>query len=95
MGLDLFLALGFTVSDARGQHVLQVSTFWPDHYPHLFNGLGYMTGFIHQPTINPSVSPVIQPLRRIPLAFHDAMQAELQRLVEADVIEPVNASPWV
>ncbi len=95
MGLDLFLALGFTVSDARGLHVLQVAASWPDRYPLLFNGLGRMTGFVHQPSVDLSVRPIIQPLRRIPLALRDAVEAELHRLVEADVIEPVDASPWV
>lgn len=33
MGVDLFLALGFAVRDARSQHVLQVTSFWPDRYP--------------------------------------------------------------
>lgn len=95
MGLDLFLALGFTVSDARGLQVLQVTASWPDRYPQLFSGLGHMKGFVHQPTVDTAVRPVIQPLRRIPLALRDAVEAELRRLVEADVIEPVDASPWV
>jgi len=42
-----------------------------------------------------SVRPVIQPLRRIPLALRDAVETELHRLVEDDVIETVDASPWV
>ncbi len=54
-----------------------------------------MTGFVHQPSVDLSVHPIIQPLRRIPLALRDAVKAELHRLVEADVIEPIDASPWV
>lgn len=95
MALDLFLFLGFTVSDARGLHVLQVTASWPDRYPQLFNGLGCMTGFVHQPTVDPSGRPVIQPLRRIPLALCDAVEAKLHCLVEANFIEPVNALPCV
>ncbi|KAL2077907.1 hypothetical protein ACEWY4_025592 [Coilia grayii] len=95
MGLDLFLALEFTVTDARGLRVLQVATAWPDRYPHLFKGLGHVSGFVHQPTVDPSVRPVIQPLRRVPLALRDAVGAELHRLLDEDVIEPINASPWV
>lgn len=75
-----------------GLHVLQVVASWPDRYAQLYNGL---TGFVHQPTVDLSVRPVIQPLQRIPLALCDAVEAELHRLVEADVIEPVDASPWV
>lgn len=95
MGLPLFLALGFAMTDARGHRVLQVDVSWPDRHPQLFEGLGRISRFVHQPTVDPAVRPVIQPLRRIPLALRDAVEVELRRLVEADVIEPINASPWV
>jgi len=91
--IDLFLALGFAVSDVRCQHVLQVAASWPDRCPQLFSGLGRITGFIHQPTVDLSVRPVIQPLWRIHLTPRDAVEAEL--LEEADIIEPVDASPWM
>lgn len=90
MGLYLFLALGVTVTDARGLQVLQVNDSWPEHY--LFSG---MKGFVHQPTVNPAVRPVIQPLQRIALALRDAVEVELCHLVEAAVIEPVDTSHWV
>lgn len=95
MGLDLFLSLGFTGTDARGLRLLQLGAAWPDRYPHLFNGLGHVSAFVHQPTVDPSIRPVIQPLRRIPLALRDRVEAELQRLLKDSVIEPINASPWV
>ncbi|KAE8293024.1 hypothetical protein D5F01_LYC08117 [Larimichthys crocea] len=95
MGLDLFLALGFAVTDARGLHVLQVTVSWPDRYPQLFKRLGRMSGFVHQLIADLSVRPVIQPLQHIPLVLCDVLEAELHRLVEEDVIEPVDALPWV
>ncbi|KAJ8375504.1 hypothetical protein SKAU_G00060840 [Synaphobranchus kaupii] len=95
MGLDLFHALNFSLTDAGGLRVLQVTTSWPDRHPKLFEGLGCMSGFIHQPTADSSVRPVIQPLRRIPPALRDAVEEELRRFAKADVIEPVNTSPWV
>uniref|UniRef100_A0A3B3IH14 Gypsy retrotransposon integrase-like protein 1 n=2 Tax=Oryzias latipes TaxID=8090 RepID=A0A3B3IH14_ORYLA len=95
MGLDLFLALGFSVTDSSGTCVLQIVSSWPDRYPQLFTGLGRMSAFVHQPTVDSSVRLVIQPLRRIPLALRDEVETELGRLVEEDVIEPVDASPWV
>ncbi|KAJ8342697.1 hypothetical protein SKAU_G00326250 [Synaphobranchus kaupii] len=96
MGLDLFHALNFSLTDAWGMRVLQVTTSWPDRHPKRFEGLGCMSGFIHQPMVDSSVRPVIQPLRRIPLALRDAVEEEeLRRLAKANVIEPVNASPWV
>lgn len=75
---------------AKRMQVLQVN-----RYPHLFRGLGRMKGFVHQPTADPAVRPVIQPLRCIPLGLREAVKVELRRLVEADVIEPVDASPWM
>ena len=78
MGLDLFLPQGFAVTDARDLQDLQATASWPDRYPQLFKGLGRMSGFLHQPTF--LVSPVIQPLRCIPLALR---------------YETVDASPWV
>lgn len=54
-----------------------------------------MTGSVHQPKVDQSVCPFIQPLLSIPLALHDTVEAELQQLGEADVIKPVYASPWV
>lgn len=95
MGMDLFSALGFTLLDGAGAAVLQVSLPWRQKWPSLFSGLGCLTAFNHQPLLNPDVRPVIQPLRRIPLALRDAVTEELQKLLQDGLIEPVNASPWI
>ncbi|KAL0148064.1 hypothetical protein M9458_056604 [Cirrhinus mrigala] len=58
-------------------------------------GLGSLTAFAHQPLLNPTIKPVIQPLRRIPLALRDSVSAELKQLLDIGIIEPVDASPWV
>ncbi len=68
MGLDLFSALGFSLVDTKGAAILTVSTPWQQKWPSLFEGLGCLTAFAHQPLLNPAIKPVIQPLRRIPLA---------------------------
>ena len=95
MGLDLFTALGFSLLDTGGSAIMTVTTLWQQKWPSLFNGLGCLSAFAHQPLLNTSVKPVIQPLRRIPLALRDGVSAELQLLLEAGIIEPVDASPWV
>lgn len=41
------------------------------------------------------MKPVIQPLRRIPLALRDGVTTELKKLLDAGIIEHVDASPWV
>jgi len=45
--------------------------------------------------LNPAVKPVIQPLCRIPLAFCDGVSAKPKQLLNAAIIEPVDALPWV
>ncbi|KAJ8352061.1 hypothetical protein SKAU_G00235370 [Synaphobranchus kaupii] len=64
-------------------------------WPSLFNGLGCLTAFNHQPLLSPEVRPVIQPLRRLPLALRDDVTAELHKLLEAGIIERLDASPWI
>ncbi|KAL0150690.1 hypothetical protein M9458_053994, partial [Cirrhinus mrigala] len=62
---------------------------------HCSKGLGCLTSFMHQPLIDHSITPIIQPLRRVPLALWEGVSAELQRLLSAGIIEPVDASTWV
>ncbi len=95
MGLDLFSALGFSLVDKKGAAILTVSTPWQQKWPSLFEGLGCLTAFAHHPLLNPTIKPVIQPLRRIPLALRDGVSAELKQLLDVGIIEPVDASPWV
>ncbi|KAJ7991418.1 hypothetical protein DPEC_G00283640 [Dallia pectoralis] len=95
MGLDLFLSLGFTLQDNNGARILQVGSHWQQSQPELFNGLGCLTSFTHKPLLDHSVPPVVQPLRRVPLALRDGVTQELQRLQADGIIEPIDASPWV
>ncbi len=95
LGLDLFTRLGFTLRDDIHSDIHHVTTTWQQRWPALFDGLGCLTAFTHRPLVDPEVSPVIQPLRRIPLALQDEVAAELQMLLAMGVIEPVNAAPWI
>ncbi|RXN09940.1 gypsy-16 si [Labeo rohita] len=95
MGLDLFSALGFALVDTEGAAVFTVTAPWQQQRPTLFKGLGCLTSFMHQPLIDHFITPIIQPLRRIPLALREGVSAELQCLLSAGIIEPVDASPWV
>ena len=38
---------------------------------------------------------MIQPIRRLPLALCDDVTAELQKLLDAGIIERIDASPWI
>lgn len=54
-----------------------------------------LSAFEHQPLLNPSVTPVIQPLHSFPLDHHNGVSTELQQLLDAGIIEPVDTLPWV
>ncbi|ROL43342.1 Transposon Tf2-6 polyprotein [Anabarilius grahami] len=95
LGLDLFTSLGFTLRDEKGSDIHHVTSTWQQRWPSLFDGLGCLKTFTHRPLVDPGVPPVIQPLRRIPLALREEVTAELQTILDMGVIEPVNASPWI
>lgn len=95
MGLDLFTALGFSLVDTGGAAIMTVTAGPYQKWSSLFEGLGCLSAFTHQPLFDSTVTPVIQPLRRIPLALRDGVAAELKCLLDAGIIEPVEASPWI
>ena len=65
-------------------------------YDDVFQGLGKVTDFEHKITIDPEVKPVSQQLRRIPVSQIEAVNNELDKMLEQDIIEEVTeASPWV
>jgi len=45
--------------------------------------------------VNSLVPPVAQSQRRVPLALLDNVDAELERMVADEVLEPVKAADWV
>ena len=95
LGLDLFIALGFSLMDNSGTAIMQVFPTMHQQWPALFDGLGRLTAFTHRPLVDPAVTPVMQPLRRLPLTFREGATAELSSLLEEGIIEPINAAPWI
>lgn len=57
--------------------------------------LGCVKGFIHKVQVNSTVQPVRQKLRCLPLSICKEVSAELKRLLQAGIIERVDASEWV
>lgn len=51
--------------------------------------------FNHKVKLRDNAVPVRQKLRRIPLAVRDEVKAELEKMIENDVIERVDESEWV
>lgn len=77
LGLDLFIDLGFSLTYNNGQAIMRVlpTTLQMQSAP--FDGLGYLMAFIHPPPMDPKLTPVIQPLRQLPLALRDGVAAKL------------------
>ena len=94
LGRDLFSALqlqilnGTVSSSVRNCSVSMVA-------PTQMTALGCAKGFIHKVKTRSDVQPVQQKLRRLPFSVREAVSVELRKLVEQDVIEPIEASEWV
>ncbi|KAJ8332777.1 hypothetical protein SKAU_G00416730 [Synaphobranchus kaupii] len=93
LGLDLFNGLGFTLLYTAGSEIHTVAIPWQQQWPAVFSGC--LDVFAHQPLLDPKVTPVIQPLRCSPLALHNDISSQLQSMLDDDIIEQVNASPWI
>ena len=65
-------------------------------FPEVFaEDVGQLEGEYHI-KVDPSVSPVQHPPRRVPVAVREQLKSELERLTERDIIAPVTApTPWV
>lgn len=65
-------------------------------YTDLFDGtLGHLEGDVHL-EVDPEVTPVQMPLRRLPVALRDRVEAELRQMVKDDIIMPVSTpTRWV
>ena len=59
-------------------------------------GVGKFKNFQVKIHIDPTVTPVIQPLRRLPYHTGAKVSEELDRLLKLDIIEPVEGpTPWI
>ncbi|XP_037611722.1 uncharacterized protein K02A2.6-like [Sebastes umbrosus] len=97
LGMDLFRALRLSIDNnavlstaAPVAEIEEINTG-----PVAGEKLGLAKGFIHRVKVREGVQPVQQKLRRLPLSVKQAVSAELERLLEMDVIERIDASPWV
>ena len=108
LGLDLFDAVAFRIcweQQKLDSHTLQAVDLlkedraaneeWESKWPGVFNGLGKAKHFVHCPLVNAAVPPVMQPLRRLPLALREDVGKELYRRESQDIIEEVDSSPWI
>lgn len=61
----------------------------------MFTGLGCVPG-LHHIQLNPDVTPVIHPPRKVPIALKDRVKAELDRMEDLGVIvRQAEPTDWV
>ena len=61
----------------------------------MFSGVGKLKNFQVKIHIDPAVTPVIQPLRRLSYHTRAKVSEELDRLLKLDIIKPVEGpTPW-
>ncbi|XP_029141825.1 uncharacterized protein K02A2.6-like, partial [Protobothrops mucrosquamatus] len=94
IGLDWFEALGIQVT---GLHKLQTETLADvcKEFADVFSSeLGSYTG----PPVSLKLDPTVQPIRvkprRVPFALKSKIDAELDKLLQQGILEPVDSSPW-
>ena len=93
LGRDLITTLQLTLQDNA---VLNISVSLENEFPELFrDGVGLARGFVHRIKAKSDIQPVQHKLRRLPFALREKVSAELDRMVKADIIEPVDASEWI
>ena len=102
MGKDLFDALGFNIR-APGPPVL--SAIHSDKqlnpiaakFPQIFEQHPgkVIKDFYHKPTIDHTIPLVMEPLRRIPLAYQEKALAELKRMEADGILEKIDSSPSI
>lgn len=93
LGLKAYLAFGLiklilSVSGTPEAHIM-------DEFADIFTGIGPFPGecTIH---VNPNAIPVVHPPRRVPLALHDRLKAELQNMEKQQIIVKVTEpTEWV
>ena len=65
-------------------------------YPDIFNGdVGTLPGSVRL-TLKPDAAPILRPPKRLPIELEDTVKQELDRLVKAGVLAPVDEpTDWV
>ena len=67
-----------------------------DKHKEIFKGIGKLKNFEVKLHFNPNVTPVQQPIRRIPYHTRKNVTTELHRLLDLDIIERVNGpTSWI
>ncbi len=107
LGLDLIRLLNLDIVSGKVKQIDHEGEIAPlqttEHFtspvhavsPASATQLGCVKGFIHKVQVNSTVTPVRQKLRCLPLSIRKEVSTELNRLLTAGIIEPIDASEWV
>ena len=87
MGMDLLQALGITLHPASHSVYAVAGSASPE--------LPVIEGYVHRIKLKPDAVPTAYKLRRLPISVREEVSAELQRQLDAGIIERVDASQWV
>ena len=68
-----------------------------DRYPELFKGVGLLKNYELGLHVDSSVTPIVQPLRRVPFQLQKKVDKKLNELMQAGIIEKVPEGPttWI
>ncbi|XP_064461755.1 uncharacterized protein K02A2.6-like [Ornithodoros turicata] len=84
-----------TVPTSESTRVQPIQKLVQDN-ENLFQGLGTIKNYHHVVTVDKTVAPVAQRLRRIPYALKEAVSQEIENMLELGIIEESKeGSPWV
>lgn len=96
LGKELAMKLGVLKIGANISAVRETSQSLQRQYPTVFQGVGKLKTKQVKLHIDPEVTPVAQPLRRIPFNLRAPVEAKIKELLDLDIIEPVDGpTPWV
>ena len=88
------LEIGIEVAagHASSKHIGEILQ---EKHPKVFNGFEKLRSRAVKLHIDPSVKPVVQPIRRTPFSLRSKVEAMIQQLVDLDIIEPAQGpTPW-
>ena len=65
-------------------------------FPDVFEGIGKFPGKPYKIQLDPKVSPKQTPCRPVPIHLKEALKAEIDKMLKAGVLKPVQeAMPWI
>ena len=86
------LRIGMNIQNVAASENEEIET----EFKPLFTGFGKLNGRQIKLTVDPTVKPVAQPVRRTPFGLRSKVEAKVKELIDKDIIEPVEKpTPWV